>query len=287
MGDRRSVRQATLAALSLAFCQFVLDARLPEPDAVLFGRIRHNSVSDFTSAQTSQRTFSFQVTGEGRTVPVHGYIQVEDGSSYYVLKIPMDDGKAPRLPNSFSRGETITQVGVTNETDGIAGQVTISECLASERAEMREVALSLSTPMLPVAHLDTDADGMPDQWEALYAQPANGVSALNPSADDGASDNDGDGVSNYDEYLTGTDPQDPDSQFGVRDIAKAGAIVTVTFGPVLPGRRYTVHAAPQARAATWTAVTTLDVDEEADETAVQHDVGSADRQYYRVEVDWE
>ena len=50
---------------------------------------------------------------------------------------------------------------------------------------------------------DDDNDGMPDAWEI-----ANG---LNPLIKDSAFDADSDGATNLEEYLAGTDPQDPDS----------------------------------------------------------------------------
>ncbi|MBW3000256.1 solute carrier organic anion transporter [Candidatus Woesearchaeota archaeon] len=50
--------------------------------------------------------------------------------------------------------------------------------------------------------LDTDMDGMPDKWELKY-----GLDPNNP--DDANQDMDGDGYSNLDEYLDGTDPTDP------------------------------------------------------------------------------
>ncbi len=48
---------------------------------------------------------------------------------------------------------------------------------------------------------DTDEDGLPDAWEI-----ANG---LNPLAADAHADRDGDGTSDFDEILRGTDPNDP------------------------------------------------------------------------------
>ena len=42
---------------------------------------------------------------------------------------------------------------------------------------------------------------MPDGWEYTYM--------LDPVIDDSGDDNDGDEVSNLDEYLNGTNPQDP------------------------------------------------------------------------------
>ncbi|MDD5555920.1 MAG: S8 family serine peptidase [bacterium] len=51
--------------------------------------------------------------------------------------------------------------------------------------------------------LDEDADGMPDAWEAYYG--------LDPYSDDTAGDLDGDGLTNLEEYLLGTNPADPDT----------------------------------------------------------------------------
>jgi len=51
---------------------------------------------------------------------------------------------------------------------------------------------------------DDDGDGMPDAWENSYA-------GLNPLANDGAGDLDGDGYSNFQEYTSGTNPTDDTS----------------------------------------------------------------------------
>ena len=50
---------------------------------------------------------------------------------------------------------------------------------------------------------DTDGDLMSDGWEYTYM--------LDPSINDAGDDADGDEVSNFDEYLNGTNPQDPGS----------------------------------------------------------------------------
>ncbi|MBU1053883.1 MAG: DUF4347 domain-containing protein, partial [Proteobacteria bacterium] len=49
------------------------------------------------------------------------------------------------------------------------------------------------------ADLDDDADGMPDIWESLYA-------GLNTKINDAIGDIDGDGKTNYQEFLDGSDP---------------------------------------------------------------------------------
>jgi hypothetical protein len=54
---------------------------------------------------------------------------------------------------------------------------------------------------------DSDSDGMPDTWEIAYSNTANG---LDPTIDDAMADNDGDGVTNIEEYLTAHNPLVPD-----------------------------------------------------------------------------
>ena len=56
---------------------------------------------------------------------------------------------------------------------------------------------------LESSEMDSDGDGMDDEWEVLY-----GFDPLDPT--DAALDSDGDGISNLDEYWAGTDPLNPD-----------------------------------------------------------------------------
>jgi hypothetical protein len=57
---------------------------------------------------------------------------------------------------------------------------------------------------------DSDADGIPDWWETAHFG-----GATNAVSDE---DTDGDGYLNRDEFVTLTDPKNPDSRFSVKDM---------------------------------------------------------------------
>lgn len=83
---------------------------------------------------------------------------------------------------------------------------------------------------------DTDFDGMPNSYES-----SNG---LNPNAKDANDDLDQDGLTNYQEFLAGTQPNNSNSVLRVTRVNLANGQVRVTWNSVA-GKNYTVHAASQ------------------------------------------
>lgn len=82
---------------------------------------------------------------------------------------------------------------------------------------------------------DTDGDGMPDGWEW-----SNG---LNPLLTDSNTDKDGDGQLNLDEWITGSDPDDPSSVFTITEFysIESAAGVVLQWQAVL-GNLYSVYS---------------------------------------------
>jgi len=77
-----------------------------------------------------------------------------------------------------------------------------------------------------IADLDSDGDGIPDWWMLAYFNHATGQAGDNSLANDDA---DGDGMSNLQEFLAGTDPTDPASVFQITNISIVGNDVQVTW----------------------------------------------------------
>jgi hypothetical protein len=74
---------------------------------------------------------------------------------------------------------------------------------------------SISSNAVIIVLADTDGDGMPDEWEvAHHLDPADSA--------DASMDGDGDGVTNLQEYLGGTDPEDAQSYLKIESISLAG-----------------------------------------------------------------
>ncbi len=89
----------------------------------------------------------------------------------------------------------------------------------------------------PAVAVDSDSDGIPDWWLMQYfGHPTGEAGDLSLAQDDA----DGDGMTNLQEYLAGTDPRDPKSVFGVQISAvTTNGSVVLSWGAA-PGRGYQV-----------------------------------------------
>jgi hypothetical protein len=91
--------------------------------------------------------------------------------------------------------------------------------------------------------LDTDGDGMPDDWETEHG--------TNPLLPDAQQDPDGDGFSNLDEFIAGTDPQDRLSALKLQWTSDEAEMWLLLFHAVA-GRAYYLESATHAASSTWT-----------------------------------
>ncbi len=83
--------------------------------------------------------------------------------------------------------------------------------------------------------LDNDGDGMDDRWETYRG--------LNLTTNDATEDKDSDGMSNYDEWLAGTDPSSSNSLFIVKETRPINGSNIVIRWPSSVGRFYSLESA--------------------------------------------
>ncbi len=118
---------------------------------------------------------------------------------------------------------------------------------------------------------DADHDGLPDAFEAAQGHPDNSMV--------GEQDDDGDGMTNREEYQAGTDGQDPDSYLRVEPPATTGS-ATLSFGAV-SNRTYSVEYTDSLTGGAWVKLEDISA---ATSNHVAHvsDPATVPNRYYRV-----
>ena len=139
--------------------------------------------------------------------------------------------------------------------------------LVKNAGSFNYLGLSESLP-----ELDSDHDGMPDEWERMHG--------LNPLVNDADGDLDGDGLTNLQEFNAGTLPEKPDSVFRARYTAVSGAPARLSWSSI-PGKTYRVLIADSVDGI-YTAFRTVLADV-GDETALEIPATEPGR-FFRVEV---
>ena len=123
----------------------------------------------------------------------------------YVLDIPV---ATQDIPGYATVGESLVFVIIDPDGKRYAGLVAGKDCVVGNPGELNTLDFVLAT--------DTNNDGVPDAYEDMlsYYMWKNGIDEY--KADE---DYDGDGISNFEEYVAGTNPFDPTDFFRITHIS--------------------------------------------------------------------
>jgi len=131
--------------------------------------------------------------------------------------------------------------------------------------------VNIRTNAILTVLLDSNANGIDDNWESTYFG--------SPTGADREADTDGDTMSNWAEYTAGTDPTNAASYLKVEGISATGG-ATITFQAVA-GRTYTVEYADDLTSAVWSKLADV-TPQSANGVATVTDPASQPDRYYRL-----
>jgi Bacterial TSP3 repeat len=130
----------------------------------------------------------------------------------------------------------VTNIPGTGSTVFVADNTTVNPGNRYYRVHLT----SLSTPV------DSDGDGLPDGWELQYFGNLTQTDTDDP---------DGDGFSNLQEFLAGTDPTDFGSALRITTIAADGTDVIISF-TTCSNKFYELQFTDNLSTSHWTTIVT-------------------------------
>lgn len=263
-------------------CPSFSRAKLPEPDAVFWGTVKHLTSSDLNPVQSNEISVVARIVIGGVIGDLVGQTVLAPGQNSYLLRIPMDDGREPRLTGAVRGGEKI-RLFVRNirkspvlefESDQTEASIIT---VAGQRGTVTATNLSVNEDLEPGAPLMARFV----QWRAGFG----GAPPANPAG----IDTDGDGASDLTEYLADTDPTSATSKFQAIEIRHGNTVDSIRFGPVRLARRYTIFSSPNLDRPDWQPVGTLRITTPAPDAWFDHVIpgGTGAKLFYRVAVDVE
>jgi len=182
---------ALIYIITLAAWASMCWAGIPEPDVILYGTVTIDGVLKGAGDDVSVVARVSGVPG-----PVGSYHMGDDPNTgdNYVLRIQIED-----LNDGSSQSDNAALIGQTIDvylSQGAGPEFLAGSLLLSSKGHIQNIEYNIT--------IDTDEDGMPDYWE--------NQNGLDPNIDDSGLDADDDGLSNIDEFYTGTAANNPDSE---------------------------------------------------------------------------
>jgi hypothetical protein len=174
---------------------------LPEPPLVIYGTIR-NLAENNQRLTSGTLTWQFRKVSSGRTVTLTVPLENVVDQFSYVLMVPMEGiisgaqistNALDVTPSGTLFDRSTLSLGTNALTFVVPSQSSFLVA-STNRARIERVDLTVSIPVV-----DEDQNSLADAWELQHF----GYLGVNPDADE-----DGDHMTNWQEYKAGTDPTD-------------------------------------------------------------------------------
>lgn len=258
--------------VTLAATSPYASAKRPDLDTIFFGNLFHNGGAQLVPVSAGQIVVQAKLNG---VLVVEMPVPV--GGNSFVLKVPMDDGINPRVPGTARPGERVriyvrnTSLNLTYEANqSLANGLSLP---TGDRgvitAQDLNVDVNLAGQTAPMA--------MFAAW-AVTNNLSGSATVIAPQ------DKDGDGVSNYDEFLANTDPNTGACIFRIMEVTRSGGSNLIKFGPIAPGRLYTIRSSDVLGTSPWSSIGQVNPGTTGDYFIFGHPTPAANRQFYRLEV---
>lgn len=234
---------ATALCLGLLVVLLPVQAFPPAPYHTLFGNVRDQYGMLLPSSGTVVRTFSG--SSELASQPL---FDVPSGNYNYQIRVRMDMAR----PDTDSyHPEVLDTNAALNLKVAMGGRTYVpiemnSPTAVGEPSARRRLDLTLG--------VDSDGDGLPDAWEESQLYQAGvpaGPTGWDLSKLDRDGDHDGDGFSNWHEYLSGTYALDATSVLDLKIIEKTASSARLEFYSFY-GKGYTLESSADLQV--WTPV---------------------------------